>query len=45
LDSLKALRKAGAHQKGDERKYRLAAEGFSLKGAGARVAELLSMTS
>jgi len=28
-----------------ERKYRLAAEGFSLEGAGARVAELFSMGS
>lgn len=64
--SVKALRKAGAYQKGDERilgestfveqvlseaneqferKYRLAAEGFSLKGFAARVAELLGMTS
>jgi hypothetical protein len=64
--SVKALRKAGAYQKGDERilgestfveqvlseaneqferKYRFAAEGFSLEGAGARVAELLAMSS
>jgi len=63
--SIKALCRAGAYQKGDERilaespfveqvlseaseqferKYRLAAEGFSLEGAGARVAELLAMS-
>ena len=64
--TIKALRKAGAHQKGDgrilgestfveqvlseaneefERKYRFAAEGFSLEGVAARVAELLAMSS
>jgi len=41
--AIKALRRIGAYQKGDERKYHLKSNGFNFEKILGRVAELLDL--